>query len=318
MRAPRPAAVDGGSAAKIGSGNMETEQQMAEITATMVKELREQTGLGMMECKKALAEADGDMKKAEELLRIKSGAKASKAAGRIAAEGVVGIHVGAGGKTAAMVELNCETDFVAKNDEFKAFANGLAKLIAEEKPADVAALSALTLGGQSVDATRQAMVQKIGENMSIRRFARMESAGRIASYVHGVKIGVLVDLEGDEQLGKDLAMHIAALKPVAVARDQVSAELIERERTIAAARAAESGKPANIVEKMVEGAVAKFLGEVTLLGQPFVKGDGKQTVEQLLKAAGARVNAFTMYVVGEGIEKKKDDFAAEVAAMSKG
>ncbi|MBK8740224.1 MAG: translation elongation factor Ts, partial [Betaproteobacteria bacterium] len=176
----------------------------------------------------------------------------------------------------------------------------------------------LTLGGQSVDATRQAMVQKIGENMSIRRFARMESAGRIASYVHGVKIGVLVDLDGDEQLGKDLAMHIAALKPVAVARDQVSAELIERERTIAAARAAESGKPANIVEKMVEGAVAKFLGEVTLLGQAFVKGDGKQTVEQLLKAAGARVNGFTMYVVGEGIEKKKDDFAAEVAAMSKG
>ncbi|MBK9609597.1 MAG: elongation factor Ts [Betaproteobacteria bacterium] len=291
---------------------------MAEITATMVKELREQTGLGMMECKKALAEAGGDMKKAEELLRIKSGAKASKAAGRIAAEGVVGIHVGAAGKTAAMVELNCETDFVAKNDEFKAFANGLAKLIAEEKPADVAALSALTLGGQSVDATRQAMVQKIGENMSIRRFARMESAGRIASYVHGVKIGVLVDLDGDEQLGKDLAMHIAALKPVAVARDQVSAELIERERTIAAARAAESGKPANIVDKMVEGAVAKFLGEVTLLGQAFVKGDGKQTVEQLLKAAGARVNGFTMYVVGEGIEKKKDDFAAEVAAMSKG
>ena len=291
---------------------------MAEITATMVKELREQTGLGMMECKKALAEADGDMKKAEELLRIKSGAKASKAAGRIAAEGVVGIHVGAAGKTAAMVELNCETDFVAKNDEFKAFANGLAKLVVEERPADLNALSALTLGGQSVDATRQAMVQKIGENMSIRRFARVESAGRIASYVHGVKIGVLVDLDGDEQLGKDLAMHIAALKPVAVARDQVSAELIERERTIAAARAAESGKPANIVEKMVEGAVAKFLGEVTLLGQSFVKGDGKQTVEQLLKAAGARVNGFTMYVVGEGIEKKKDDFAAEVAAMSKG
>ena len=291
---------------------------MAEITATMVKELREQTGLGMMECKKALAEAGGDMKKAEELLRIKSGAKASKAAGRIAAEGVVGIHVGAAGKTAAMVELNCETDFVAKNDEFKAFANGLAKLVVEESPADLNALSALTLGGQSVDATRQAMVQKIGENRSIRRFARMESVGRIASYVHGVKIGVLVDLDGEEQLGKDLAMHIAALKPVAVARDQVSAELIERERTIAAARAAESGKPANIVEKMVEGAVAKFLGEVTLLGQAFVKGDGKQTVEQLLKTAGARVNGFTMYVVGEGIEKKKDDFAAEVAAMSKG
>lgn len=291
---------------------------MAEITATMVKELREQTGLGMMECKKALAEADGDMKKAEELLRIKSGAKASKAAGRVAAEGVVGIHVAADGKTAAMVELNCETDFVAKNDEFKSFANALAKLIVDADPADVEALSAMTLSGQSVDATRQAMIQKIGENMSIRRFARLQSKGRIASYVHGVKIGVLVDYAGDEQLGKDLAMHIAALKPVAVTREHVSSELVERERTIAAARAAESGKPANIVDKMVEGAVAKYLGEVTLHGQPFVKGDGKQTVEQLLKAANAKVDHFIMYVVGEGIEKKKDDFAAEVAAMSKG
>ena len=290
---------------------------MAAITATMVKELREQTGLGMMECKKALAEADGDLKKAEELLRIKSGAKASKAAGRVAAEGVVGIHVVADGKTAAMVELNCETDFVAKNDEFRSFANGLAKLIVDANPADVEALSALSLGGQGVEAMRQAMIQKMGENMSIRRFARIQSTGRIASYVHGVKIGVLVDHAGDEQLGKDLAMHIAALKPVAVSRDQVAAELIERERTIAAARAAESGKPANIVDKMVEGAVAKYLGEVTLLGQPFVKGDGKQTVEQLLKASNAKVTGFTMYLVGEGIEKKKDDFAAEVAAMSK-
>jgi elongation factor Ts len=310
--------VDGRGAIKIGLGNIELEQHMAEVTATMVKELREQTGLGMMECKKALTEADGDLKKAEELLRIKSGAKASKAAGRVAAEGVVGIHVAGDGKTAAMVELNCETDFVARNDEFKALANGLAKLVVEANPADVDAFSALTLGGQSVEATRQAMIQKIGENMSVRRFARMQSTGRIASYVHGVKIGVLVDFAGDEQLGKDLAMHIAALKPVAVAKEQVSAELIERERTIAAARAAESGKPANIVEKMIEGAVAKYLGEVTLLGQPFVKGDGKQTVEQLLKASNAKVKGFTMYVVGEGIEKKKDDFAAEVAAMSKG
>ena len=291
---------------------------MAEITATMVKELREQTGLGMMECKKALAEADGDLKRAEELLRIKSGAKASKAAGRVAAEGVVGIHVAGDGKTAAMVELNCETDFVARNSDFRAFANGLAKLIVEANPADVDALSALTLGAQSVEATRQAMIQKIGENMSLRRFSRMQSVGRIASYVHGVKIGVLVDFSGDERLGKDLAMHIAALKPVAVAKEQVSAELIERERKIAAARAAESGKPANIVEKMVEGAVAKYLAEVTLLGQPFVKGDGKQTIGQLLKASNAGVAAFTMYIVGEGIEKKKDDFAAEVAAMSKG
>jgi len=291
---------------------------MAEVTAAMVKELREQTGLGMMECKKALAEAGGDMKKAEELLRIKSGAKASKAAGRIAAEGVVGVFVAPDAKTAAMVEVNCETDFVAKGDEFKAFANGVAKLVAGSNPADVAALSALDLSGKSVEATREAMIQKIGENMSIRRFVRMQAAGKIAAYVHGVKIGVLVDYAGDEQLGKDLAMHVAALKPVAVAKDQVASELIERERTIAAARAAESGKPANIVEKMVEGAVAKYLAEVTLLGQPFVKGDGKQTVEQLLKGSNAKVNAFTLYIVGEGIEKKKDDFAAEVAAMSRG
>jgi len=291
---------------------------MAEVTAAMVKELREQTGLGMMECKKALAEAGGDMKKAEELLRIKSGAKASKAAGRIAAEGVVGVFVAPDAKTAAMVEVNCETDFVAKGDEFKAFANGVAKLVAGSNPADVAALSALDLSGKSVEATREAMIQKIGENMSIRRFVRMQAAGKIAAYVHGVKIGVLVDYAGDEQLGKDLAMHVAALKPVAVAKDQVASELIERERTIAAARAAESGKPANIVEKMVEGAVAKYLAEVTLLGQPFVKGDGKQTVEQLLKGSNAKVNAFTIYIVGEGIEKKKDDFAAEVAAMSRG
>ena len=291
---------------------------MAEVTASMVKDLREQTGLGMMECKKALTEADGDMKKAEELLRIKSGAKASKAASRVAAEGVVGIHVAHSGKAAAMVELNSETDFVAKNDEFRAFANGLAKLVAEENPADVERLSALTIGGSTVEATRQALVQKIGENMTIRRFARVETEGRVASYVHGTKIGVLVDHTGDEQLGKDLAMHIAALKPVAVNRDQVSADLIERERAIASARAAESGKPANIVEKMVDGAIAKYLSEVTLLGQAFVKGDGKQTVEQLLKSSNSNVANFTMFVVGEGIEKKKDDFAAEVAAMSKG
>jgi elongation factor Ts len=291
---------------------------MAEVTAAMVKELREQTGLGMMECKKALAEADGDMKKAEELLRIKSGAKASKAAGRIAAEGVIGLFVAGDAKSAAMVEVNCETDFVAKNDEFRAFANGIARLVAETSPADVAALSGLDLGGKSVEATREALVQKIGENMTVRRFTRMQAAGKVAAYVHGVKIGVLVDYAGDDQLGKDLAMHVAALKPLAVAKEQVSADVVERERTIAAARAAESGKPANIVEKMVDGAVAKYLAEVTLLGQPFVKGDGKQTVEQLLKSAGAKVNAFTLYVVGEGIEKKKDDFAAEVAAMSKG
>jgi elongation factor Ts len=290
---------------------------MAEITAGMVKELRELTGLGMMECKKALEEAGGDMKKAEELLRIKSGAKASKAAGRIAAEGVIGLFVAADAKSAAMVEVNCETDFVAKNDEFRSFANGVAKLVAEKNPADVAALGALDFGGKTIESTREGLVQKIGENMSIRRFLRLQAADKVAAYVHGVKIGVLVDYAGDEQLGKDIAMHIAALKPVAIAKDQVRADLIERERTIAAARAAESGKPANIVEKMVEGAVSKYLAEVTLLGQPFVKGDGKQSVEQLLKASGAKVNSFTMFIVGEGIEKKKDDFAAEVAAMSK-
>ena len=292
---------------------------MAEITASMVKELREQTGLGMMECKKALSEADGDLKKAEELLRIKSGAKASKAASRVASEGVVGVFVGPGGNIGAIVEVNCETDFVGKNDEFRAFVNGLAKLVAEENPTDVDALGHSTLGGQTVEATRQALVQKIGENLSIRRFARIASDdGKIASYVHGSKIGVLIEFSGDDQLGKDLAMHIAALKPVAVSRDEVAPDLIERERTIASARAAESGKPANIVEKMVEGSIAKYLAEVTLLGQPFVKGDGKQTVEQLLKSNGGNVKRFTMYVVGEGIEKKKDDFAAEVAAMSKG
>jgi elongation factor Ts len=290
---------------------------MAEVTATMVKELREQTGLGMMECKKALAEADGDMKKAEELLRIKSGAKASKAAGRVAAEGVIGLYVASDAKTGAMVEVNCETDFVAKNDEFKAFANGIAKLVAEKNPADVAGLSSLDLAGKSVEATREAMVQKIGENMTVRRFARMQAHGKVAAYVHGVKIGVLVDYSGDEQLGKDVAMHVAALKPVAVSKEHVSGDLIERERTIAAARAAESGKPQNIVDKMVEGAVSKYIAEVTLLGQAFVKGDGKQTVEQLLKSVNGKVNAFMLYVVGEGIEKKKDDFAAEVAAMSK-
>ena len=290
---------------------------MAEVTAVMVKELREQTGLGMMECKKALAEADGDMKKAEEILRIKSGAKASKAAGRIAAEGAIGLYVAPDGKTAAMVEVNCETDFVAKNDEFKAFANGIAKIVAEQNPSDVAGLSSLDLAGKSVEATREALVQKIGENMSVRRFVRVPAQGRVAAYVHGVKIGVLIDHSGNEQLGKDLAMHVAALKPVAVSKEHVPQDLIERERTIAAARAAESGKPQNIVDKMVEGAVSKYLAEVTLLGQAFVKGDGKQTVEQMLKSGNGKVNAFTLYVVGEGIEKKKDDFAAEVAAMSK-
>ncbi|MBK9115386.1 MAG: elongation factor Ts [Betaproteobacteria bacterium] len=292
---------------------------MAEISASMVMDLRQRTGLGMMECKKALAEVGGDMAKAEDLLRIKSGAKASKAAGRVAAEGVIGLWVAPDAKSGAMVEVNCETDFVARNDDFKAFAAEVAQVAARDHPADVAALGATKLAsGETVEARRVALVQKIGENMSIRRFVRREAAGALASYVHGVKIGVLVDVAGgDAQLGRDLAMHIAASKPMAVDKSGVAADVVAHERTIAAARAAESGKPANIVEKMVDGAVAKFLAEVTLLAQPFVKGDGKQTVEHLVKAAGATVHGFTLFVVGEGIEKRKDDFAAEVAAMAK-
>jgi elongation factor Ts len=218
-----------------------------------------------------------------------------------------------------MVEVNCETDFVAKNDDFRAFASEVAEIIARDNPADVAALGSRSLAsGDTVEARRTALVQKIGENMTIRRFARKVAKGELASYVHGNRIGVLVDLTGGQaQLGKDIAMHVAASKPVAVSAEQVSADVVAKERAIAAARAAESGKPANIVEKMVEGAVAKFLSEVTLLGQPFVKGDGKQTVGQLVKAQGAVVNDFVLFVVGEGIEKKKDDFAAEVAAMTK-
>jgi len=292
---------------------------MADISASMVMELRQRTGLGMMECKKALTEAEGDLAKAEDLLRIKSGAKASKAAGRIAAEGVIGLWVAPDAKTGAMVEVNCETDFVARNDDFKAFAAEIAQVVARDNPADVAALGEKMLAsGESIEARRIALVQKIGENMSIRRFVRIGAKGALASYVHGVKIGVLVDVAGgDPQLGKDLAMHIAASKPLAVDKSGVSAAVVAHEREIAAARAAESGKPANIVEKMVDGAVAKFLADVTLLAQPFVKGDGKQTVEQLTKSAGATVHGFTLFVVGEGIEKKKDDFAAEVAAMAK-
>ena len=290
---------------------------MAEITAGMVKELRERTDAPMMECKKALSEAAGDMGKAEELLRVRLGNKASKAAGRVAAEGVVGTLVSADGKLAAMVEVNCETDFVAKNDDFLAFARNLAELVAKNDPADVGALSGLNLGGKSVEETRTALVGKIGENLSIRRFARIEAKGKVVSYVHGgAKIGVLVDVVGgDDALGKDIAMHVAASKPVALSKEQVPAELIQKEREIAAQKAAESGKPANIVEKMVEGSVQKYLKEVTLLGQPFVKDD-KQTIEQLLKAKGAAVARFVLYVVGEGIAKKQSDFAAEVMAQA--
>jgi elongation factor Ts len=290
---------------------------MAAITASMVKELREKTDAPMMECKKALTEADGDLGKAEEILRVKLGSKASKAASRVTAEGVVGSYVSGDGKLAAMVELNCETDFVAKNDDFLALAASLAELVATRNPADVAALSGLELSGQTVEAFRTALVGKIGENISIRRFRRIEASGAVASYVHaGAKIGVLVDLVGgDEALGKDLAMHIAASKPKALTASEVPGELIETERRIATEKAAESGKPANIVEKMVEGTVQKFLKEVTLLGQPFVKDD-KQTVETLLKSRKASVATFVLYVVGEGIEKKVSDFAAEVAAQA--
>jgi len=288
---------------------------MAEITASMVKDLRERTGLGMMECKKALAEADGDMKKAEDLMRIKSGAKANKAASRIAAEGVIGSFISADGKLGALVELNCETDFVAKNDEFAALAKETAKLVAEHNPSDLDALSNLKLAsGQTVEEARKALVMKLGENMTLRRMARFDTTGRLSVYLHGNKIGVMVDLQGgDESLGKDLAMHIAASKPVAISRDQVAAELIERERDIAKARALESGKPANLLDKIVEGSINKFLSEITLHGQPFVKDD-KLTVEKLLASKNAQVNTFQMFIVGEGIEKKVVDFAAEVAA----
>ena len=289
---------------------------MAEITAGMVRELREKTDAPMMECKKALTEAGGDLVKAEEILRIKLGSKASKAAGRITAEGVVAAYVAADAKLGAIIEVNCETDFVAKNDEFLAFARSVAELVARHNPADVTALAALPLDGGTVEERRTGLVGKIGENVSLRRFKRHEAQGRLATYIHGgAKIGVVVDVVGgDETLAKDLAMHVAASKPKALSPGEVPAEEVQRERTIAAAKAAESGKPANIVEKMVEGSVQKFLKEVTLLGQPFVKND-KQTVGDLLKSNKASVAAFTLYVVGEGIEKRKDDFAAEVMAQ---
>ncbi|HEX8987810.1 MAG TPA: translation elongation factor Ts [Rhodocyclaceae bacterium] len=292
---------------------------MAEITASMVKELREKTDAPMMECKKALTEADGDMAKAEEILRVKLGNKATKAAARVAAEGVVGLYLAADGKLGAMVEVNSETDFVAKNDEFIALAKGCADLVATKQPADVAALSALPMGAGTVETTRAALVGKIGENMSIRRFVRMEAQGKLTSYVHGgSKIAVLVDVTGgDDQLAKDLAMHIAASKPKALDASGVSADLLDTERRIAIEKAREAGKPEAMLEKIAEGTVQKYLKDVTLLGQVFVKAeDGKQTIEQLLKAKGAKVNAFTLYVVGEGIEKKVTDFAAEVAAQA--
>jgi elongation factor Ts len=265
---------------------------MAEISAALVKELRELTGLGMMECKKALTEAGGDIKKAEELLRIKSGAKASKAAGRIAAEGVVGTYVSPDGKVGALVELNCETDFVAKNEEFSAFARSLAERVAKDNPQD--------LSGQ--EENRQRLVQKLGENITMRRFKRLQATDKLALYVHGVKIGVLVDYEGPEETAKDIAMHIAFTKPGYLNKTEIPQQVGADERRIQEARAKETGKPPEIVAKMVEGAVNKFLNEKTLLGQPFVKDD-KQTVEKVLMAKKAKVNAYAFLVVGEGIEK---------------
>ncbi len=289
---------------------------MAEITAGMVKELREKTDAPMMECKKALTEAAGDLAKAEEILRVKLGSKASKASSRVTAEGIVGLYVADDGKTGAIVEVNCETDFVAKNDDFLAFTANVAKLIAHQNPADVAAISAMALDGGTVESVRTALIGKIGENLSIRRFSRYEAKGKLVTYLHGgSKIGTMLDLVGgDETLGKDLAMHIAANKPVSLTKEEVPAAKIETERSVAMAKAAESGKPPEIVAKMVEGAIAKYLKEVTLLGQPFVKDD-KVMVEQLLKQRNAQITRFSLYIVGEGIEKKANDFAAEVAAQ---
>jgi len=289
---------------------------MAAITASMVAELRAKTDAPMMECKKALTEAEGDMAKAEELLRVKLGTKAGKAASRVTAEGVVASFVE--GSTGAMIEVNCETDFVTKNDSFLALANAAAKLVAEHNPADIAALGELPYSqdgfGPTLEEVRKGLIGKIGENMSFRRFKRAAGGAKIANYLHGTRIGVLVEYEGDETAAKDVAMHVAAMKPVSLTSAEVPAELIEKERSVAAAKAAESGKPADIATKMVEGSVQKYLKEVSLFNQSFVKND-KQTVEQMLKAAGTTVSAFTLYVVGEGIEKKVDDFAAEVAAQ---
>ncbi|MEH6433908.1 translation elongation factor Ts [Massilia sp. DD77] len=296
---------------------------MAAITAAMVGELRSKTDAPMMECKKALTEADGDMGRAEEILRVKLGGKASKAASRITAEGVVSAYIA--GNIGALVEINSETDFVAKNDDFLAMANLAARLVAEKNPADVAALATLEHEGKTFDDVRTALIGKIGENMTVRRFQRFETTGKLASYLHGSRIGVMVEFDGaDEQVGKDVAMHIAAMKPVALSSEQVPADMIEKERSVAELKAkedadkavAEGKQPqsAEIVAKRIDGSVQKYLKEVSLLNQAFVKND-KQSIEQMLKATNTTVKAFTMYVVGEGIEKKVDDFAAEVAAQ---
>lgn len=289
---------------------------MAAITASMVAELRAKTDAPMMECKKALTEADGNMDKAEEILRVKLGNKAGKAASRVTAEGVVAASIA--GTTGALLEVNCETDFVTKNDSFLAMARAAAELIAKHNPADVAALGALPYSqdgfGPTLEDVRKGLVGKIGENMGFRRFKHFSGSNKLVSYLHGTRIGVVVEYEGDDVAAKDVAMHVAAMKPVALSSANVPAELIEKERSVATAKAAESGKPADIAAKMIEGSVQKYLKEVSLLNQAFVKND-KQSVEQMLKAANTTVKGFTLYVVGEGIEKKVDDFAAEVAAQ---
>jgi elongation factor Ts len=290
---------------------------MAEITAGMVKELRERTDAPMMDCKKALSEADGDMTRAEEILRVRFGNKASKAAGRVAAEGTVGIYISADGKTGALVEVNSETDFCAKNEDFLSFVNELAGVIAASNATDVEAVSALAMRGATVEETRAQLVGKIGENITIRRFVRPSAQGKLASYVHGSKIGVILDLVGgDDALAKDLAMHIAAAKPKSLDASGIDASLIEAERRVAIEKAKEAGKPEAMLEKIADGTVQKFLKEVTLLSQVFVKDD-KLSIEQLLKSKGASVASFTMYTVGEGIEKAVVDYAAEVAAAAK-
>jgi elongation factor Ts len=285
---------------------------MAAISAAMVGELRAKTDAPMMECKKALTEADGDMAKAEEILRVKLGSKAGKAASRITAEGVITAFIN--GTTGALLEVNCETDFVSKNDDFLALSNACAQLVAEKNPADVAALSALPHAGKTVEEVRAELIGRIGENMSLRRFTRFSGENKLVSYLHGTRIGVMVEYTGDDTAAKDVAMHIAAMKPIALSSADVPADKIATEKSVAELKAAESGKPAEIIAKMVEGSVQKYLKEVSLLNQTFVKND-KQTVEQMLKAANTTIKSFTMYVVGEGIEKRQDDFAAEVAAQ---
>ena len=285
---------------------------MAAITAAMVGELRAKTDAPMMECKKALTEADGDMAKAEEILRVKLGSKAGKAASRVTAEGVITAFIN--GTTGALLEVNCETDFVSKNDDFLALSNACAQLVAEKNPADVTALSALPYSGKTVEEVRAELIGRIGENMSLRRFTRFSGENKLVSYLHGTRIGVMVEYTGDDTAAKDVAMHIAAMKPIALSSADVPADKIATEKSVAELKAAESGKPAEIIAKMVEGSVQMYLKEVSLLNQTFVKND-KQTVEQMLKAANTTIKSFTMYVVGEGIEKRQDDFAAEVAAQ---